>query len=198
MRVSSLRSRLSLATTIALVLTAAGNTSSAARKSLDRDVHKTIKTVITAIRYKKDDMAAKKIAWLPMTKAIMQDDWNRASPKQQGELVAGVEHLVRKASFAKGRSLFKHLDTIAYGSAEEKGDKVLCRATIVVHNKAVKKEIVLDFVLIKEDGVWKIFDTIIAGESTSAGIHEDQIEDLMDDGGVEAVLKALRTKLATL
>lgn len=172
----------------------------ATTKPSDKSVHKVIKTVVSAIRYKKDDLAAKQLAWTPMTQAMLGDNWTKASTAQQKELVAGVETLIRRISFQKGREMFKHLDTISYGPARLEGERVLCKTTIVVHGKAVKREVVIDFVLVPagKGGKWQISDTIMAGESTTEGVREDQIEDLVDDGGIDAVLNALRKKIAEL
>lgn len=165
-------------------------------KPSDKDIQKVIKTLVTAIRYDKDDLAAKQIAWEPMAKAIMDDNWKDLNADQQKEVIKGVETLIRRISFVKGRDMFKHLDTIIYSPVTMKGKEAIARATVVVHRNYKKTEVVIDFVLVEDGGAWKIKDTIMAGESTAAAIHEDQVEVLMDKGGVPALMKALREKVA--
>lgn len=165
-------------------------------KPSDQEIQKVIKTVVNAIRFNKDDVAAKQVAFRPMAEAIMDDAWKELDDAQKKEIVAGVETLIRRISFAKGREMFQHLDAILYNPIEVKGPKVNCRATVVVHRNYKKTEIVIDFVLVQDEGAWRIMDTVMAGESTTMGIHEDQVEPLLEKGGIPAVLKALREKIA--
>ena len=167
-----------------------------AAKPTDAGIQKVIKTVVNAIRYDKDDIAAKQVAFDAMAERIMGASWKDVSAADRKELIAGVETLIRKLSFQKGRDMFKHLDAILYQPIQTKGKDVLCRTTVVVHRNYKKAEIVIDFVLVERDGEWKTVDTIMAGESTAEGIHEDQIEPLVDEGGIPAVMKALRDKLS--
>ena len=161
----------------------------------DQEAQKVIKTVLTTIRLGKDDLAAKQVSFPKMAEAMMQEAWSKASADQRKEIIAGLETLIRKISFAKGRDMFKHLDNVTYGKLKTSGGRVICPTTVVVHREYKKKEVVIDFVLVQDGGAWKIMDTIMLGESTAEGIYEDQVEPLVDEGGIEAVLAALRKKL---
>lgn len=169
-----------------------------AKKPTDKAIQKVIKTVINAIRYDKDDLAASRIAFGPMAAAIMDDAWKDMGAADRKELTAGIETLIRKLSFVKGRDMFEYLDAMLYSPIKTDGKRVTCKTTVVVHRKYKKTEIVIEFILIEDGGAWKIMDTVMAGESTAEGIHEDQIEDLLDEGGIPAVMKALRDKLAEI
>ncbi len=169
-----------------------------AAKPTDKEAQKTIKTVLTAIRYDKNDLAAKQLAWGPMSKAFLGDYWKKLSGDEQKEVTAGIETLIRKISFTKGRDLFEHLDAVLYAPVEMEEDKALVKTTVVVHRQYKKTEIVIDFVLVEEGGQWKIMDTVMAGESTTEGFYEDQVEPLFEEGGSAALMKALREKLADL
>jgi ABC-type transporter MlaC component len=161
-------------------------------------VHKTLKTLLSAIRHQKDDLAAQQIDFSAMAVAITGPVWGRLTGPQQAELVAGLEVVVRKVSFVRGRDIFQHLDAVRYGEVRMVGAQVHCEATVVVHKALKKTEIAIDFVLSEHDGKWRVMDTLMLGESTAQGIREDQVEPLVEDGGVAALLAALRKKVSEL
>jgi len=165
-------------------------------KPTDKDVQKAIKTVVTSIRYSKDDVAASQLAWEPMSKAFLGAHWSKFSADEQKELMAGVQTLIRKLSFQKGREMFEYLDAVLYAPLKLDGDKAIVRTTVVVNRNYKKTEIVIDFVLVGDGGAWKIMDTIMAGESTTASFFEDQVDPIFQEGGTAGVMKALRDKLA--
>jgi phospholipid transport system substrate-binding protein len=164
----------------------------------DKDIQKVVKTVITAVQYGKDDLAAKQVAFTPMVTTLMEPEWKTLADADKKELATGIEKIVRGISFPKGRELFAHLDAVLYDKVKVDGDKARVKTTVVVHRNYKKTEVVIDFILIEEAGAWKILDTIMLGQSTLEGIRVDQIEPLLKEGGVPAVMKALRDKVAEL
>jgi phospholipid transport system substrate-binding protein len=155
-----------------------------------------IKTVVNAIKYEKDDLAAQQVAFGPMTERIMGSAWKDVGDSDRKELIAGVETLIRKISFRRGREQFKYLDAILYKPVRTEGDEIRCLATVVIHHELRKTEMPIDFVFAQEASSWKIVDVVMSGESTTSGIHQEQIQPLLKEGGVPAVMKALRGKLA--
>jgi len=164
----------------------------------DEAVQKTIKTLINAIRYNKDDIAAKQLAFQPMAKALMAESWTTMSETERKEFVTNLEGLIRGISFTKGREMFQYLDGLLYDPVKVEKDRAQCKATIVVHRDLKKTEIPVVWVLAKEAGNWKVIDTVSLGESTTAAIRSEQIQPLMREGGVPAVLAAMRKKLGEL
>jgi phospholipid transport system substrate-binding protein len=164
----------------------------------DKDIQKVVKTVITAVQYGKDDLAAKQVAFSPMAQNLMAPEWATIPDAEKKEIATGLETIVRKISFPKGRDLFAHLDAVLYDKVKMDGDKARVKTTVVVNRAYKKQEVVIDFILQKEGGAWKILDTIMLGQSTLEGIRVDQIEPLLAEGGVPNVLKALRAKVAEL
>jgi len=168
------------------------------RAAPSKDVQKSIKVVINAIRYNKDDLAAKYISFPEMAQRSLGDRWPALAPKDKQELVSGIETIVRKVSFPKGRDMFSHLDAMLYDAPVIKGNEATLKTTVVIHRDYKKQEIVITFVLVKSAKTWQIADTILYGESTLEGVYLDQIEPLMDEGGIQAVMQALRSKVAEL
>ena len=68
----------------------------------------------------------------------------------------------------------------------------------VLHRDLKKSEIVIDWVIAKSGGQWKVYDTVMQGESTLAGIRDEQIKPLLKEGGVAAVKKAMNEKVAEI
>jgi len=197
LKVRQVVSMLARSTVIFLILAGLARPAAAA-PSVENTAKKTIKTLVNAIRYKKDDLAAKQLGFQTMAASIMGEHWQKTSTSDRKELTTGLEKLVRKITFAKGREMFEYLDAILYDNVRMADDRAICKTTIVVHHKLKKKEVVIEFVLAQEAGGWKVVDTILLGESTAEGIYEDQIEPLVDEGGIPAVMTALRKKLAEL
>ena len=188
------RKTLAAATTALLLLTLPAVAPAAAPPAAE--VQKPIKTVINAIRYGKDDLAAKQLAFDEMVRRLFADSWGKLTPADQERSAKGLEAVIRALSFTKGKEMFAHLDAVLYGEVRSKGSDVLCKSTIVVHRNYKKTELVIDWVLMKDAGGYRIVDMIMLGESTLAGIREDQVEPLLAEGGTAAVLAALDAKVA--
>jgi ABC-type transporter MlaC component len=162
----------------------------------DKATQKTLKSLVGAIRYGKDDLAAKQVAFPQMAKTLLADDWQKLSPAEQTELSKGLETLVRALSFPKGKDMFQYLDAVLYESARVEGDTAKVKSTVVVHRDLKKAEIIIDWVLANDGGTWKVLDTIMLGESTLLGLRNEQVKPLLAEGGTAAVMKAVREKVA--
>ncbi len=163
--------------------------------STDKAVQKTLKTLVGAIRYGKDDLAAKQLALAEMGNELLTDNWDKLSSKEQTEFKKNLEGLLRAISFPRGREMFQYLDAMLYDPARIEGKRAKVKSTIVVHRNLKKAEIVIDWVLVN-DGGWKVVDTVMLGESTLAGLRDEQVKPLLQKGGTQAVLTAMRDKLA--
>jgi len=163
-----------------------------------KQVKKTLKTLITAIRYAKYDLAAKQLDVGEMVERLMADSWKKLSDADKQEMTTDFEKILRLTSFVKGHEMFEHLDAVLYDEPRDEDGTAKCKSTIVVHRNYKKTEIVIDWVLHQEGGSPRIYDIVMLGESTLDGIREDQVEPLLEDGGTAAVMKALRDKLKEL
>jgi ABC-type transporter MlaC component len=160
-------------------------------------VQKSLKSFIAAIRYGKDAIAIKYISCEDMAQALLGDSAAQMTAEQRQQFTAGLATLLQRLSFPKGRDLFKYLDAVLYDPATAQGDQVHCRSTVVVHRDLKKQEIPIEWVLVKRAGQYKVLDIVTAGESTTAAIRQDQILPLLKQGGVDALLAAVREKIAT-
>ena len=161
-------------------------------------ITKTVKVVFKAVQKKKYDLASKQLDYEGMAEIVMKHHWKEMSKADKAELMKGIEILNRKQSFPNGTDMFKHLSTVLYGKPRIKKDIGWCKVTVVVFQNYKKKEIVIDFKLKKRSGKWKVVDIYMIGEGVLEGIYEDDIKVLIKEGGVQAVMKALRESLADL
>lgn len=169
--------------------------SAQAQTTVDKDIQKTLKALVNAIRYNKDDLAAKQITFSGMAKELLADSWAKASNAEQAEITKGLETIIRKVSFPKGRDMFQYLDAVLYDVARVEGDRVRCKSTVVVHRDYKKAEIVIDWVLVKDGTTYKVLDTAMLGESTLASIRDEQVKPILAEGGIPKIMETLRAKV---
>ena len=170
----------------------------AAASADDQTVQKVVKTLINSIRYSKDDLAAQQLAFTSMSKALLTDSWGKMSDADKKDFSSNLETLLRLIAFPKGREIFQYLDAIQYEPVKMQGSEAHCKSNVVIHRQLKKTELAIEWVLTKEEGAWKVLDTISLGEGTAQGIREDQIKPLLAEGGVPAVLEAMHKKVAEL
>lgn len=157
-------------------------------------VEKPIRTLISAVRFKKDDMALKFVAGEAMGKALLGDTWNTATPAQRDEFVSLFQTLFAKSAFPKMREKFEHLQTIVYDTPEIAGDTARIRSTIVILHAMKRQELKLRYSLVKAGADWKIVDVEVLGDSMLGGIREDQIIPIVKQDGIDGLLKLMREK----
>ena len=191
-------SALTLAVSLSFALTLSLSRPAHAAKTEGQKVEKVLKALMTTIRMGKFDLAGKQLATDEMASRLMADDWKNLNAAEQKEMADGLATIMHKLSFPKGKDIFKHLDGILFEPTKIEGKVAHCLSTIIIHRNYKKSEIKIEWALIQQSGKWRVFDTIMLGESTLEGIREDQIEILMEEGGKAAVLKALRTKVKEL
>jgi len=168
------------------------------KKQKTTQYQKPVKMLIGAIRYKKDKLALKLLALDQMTKELNASHWDEMKPAERKEFEKNLGILLQKLSFPKARDLFKHIDAILYDQPTVKGDRATIKSTIVVHRAYKKKEIVITWTLFKRGKKWLILDTKTVGESTTKGLREDQVDPLVNEGGVKKLLQAMRDKVKEL
>ncbi len=182
-----------LPTLVCMTLWAAGPTFAAEVPSAP--VHKSLKALIGGIRYGKDDLAARHLGLSKMAQTLLGEQASTLSPAQRQEFEKLFDQLVRKICFAAGRDLFAYLDAVLYAPAQAQGTQILCRSTVVVHRDLKKQEIPIEWTLEARGSDYLVVDMKTGGESTLAAIRQDQILPLLQEGGPEALLAAMRKKL---
>jgi phospholipid transport system substrate-binding protein len=159
---------------------------------------KSVRALINAIRYNKDDLAAKKLNFDGMARLLLADDYAQASTAQRQDFVASLGKLVTGTSFPKGRDLFHYLDALLFETATSQGDAMHVKSVVVVHRNLKKVELPIEWVLTRTAGQWQVVDIISMNESTAQGIREEEVLPLYKEGGLTQVLTAMHERLEQL
>jgi ABC-type transporter MlaC component len=181
---------------VALVLMQISLFNSSAIFAQDASVDKPVKIAIKGIQAKQYDLASQQLDYDAMSRIVMGQYWDQMSEDQKKEMTAGVEVLIKKISFPRGTEMFQHLSTINYGKPSIKGSKAKIKTTIVVYQNYKKAEVVMNFELKKNGNKWKIAEIIMMDEPILGGIYLDEIKPMVKKGGIDSVMKAMRTKIA--
>ncbi|MBN1207951.1 MAG: ABC transporter substrate-binding protein [Myxococcaceae bacterium] len=158
------------------------------------DVAKPVKTVVQSVRYGKDLIALKKFGGEQQARFLLGDAWDKASEAQRKEFIELFHTLFAKVAFPKVRDNFKNLSAINYEPPEVKGDEAKVASTIVIDHPMKKQELKLKYSLAKIGADWKVVDVAVLGDSMLTGIRDDQVRPLLQEGGWDALIKAMRAK----
>ena len=195
------------ATSGAVATTAAGAGAAAVQKgsvpalleggaAASAQAKKVLGRLVNAIRYEHDDKAAGQLDFAALAQRLLGDAWAQLSSSEQAELVAGLEKVIRRVSFVRGREVFKYLNAIRFEPAELDGKLTKVRSTVVIFRDLKKSEIVIDWLMTHTPQGPKVVDTVMLGESTADAIRDEQVKPLLAEGGVPALMAALRKKVA--
>lgn len=157
---------------------------------------KPIKTMIKGIRFEKYELAGQSLHFEAMARELFLESWSELTPEQQQEWIDGFSYLMKNMSFRKAHEKFEYLDEVFYDEPVVDGDRAQVGSTIVIYHDFKKEEILLSYTMLHDAGGWRVLDVLVEEESTLEGIREDQVEELMDDGGIELLLEKLREKVA--
>ena len=159
---------------------------------------KSVRALINAIRYNKDESAAKRLNFDGMAKLLLADGYAQASAAQRQDFVASLGKLVTGTSFPKGRDLFGYLDALLFGTATPVGDAMHLKSVVVVHRNLKKVELPIEWVLTRTSGQWQVVDIVSMNESTAAAIREQEVLPLYKEGGLPKVLTAMHERIEQL
>ena len=183
-----------LAATAAIVLSSPAGAASPGQKALE----KPIRTLVSAVRYDKDDLALKNLAGDPQGKILLGETWEKASPEQRKQFVTDFQALFAALAFPKIRKAFEHLETIVYDDAKIEGTNATIVSTLVVLHPVKKREYRVSYDLTKVGGAWKVVDVQVLGTgrpSMLVGIRDEQVAPILAEGGIDAVLKVMTERL---
>ncbi len=181
------------------VLSALLLTPVAASAKADKAVEKPVRTLIGAVRYKKDALAVKFLAGPAEGRFLLGDAWNKATPAQQKQFVKLFHDLFAAIAFPKIRANFKYLSTIVYDAPKVKGDTATLDSTLVILNPLKKEELKVRYDLTKVHGAWKVLDVTVlgtGGESMLTNIRDHQVKPILAEGGMSHLLDLMKKRLA--
>ena len=153
------------------------SSSGARRHSAGRRGPKPIETLVNSIRYGKTISATKQLGLHPPptpsacspTPGPSSRRPSRRKPPKTSQRWCGPSRSPR------GTRCSSTSTPCSTGDVRGEGPEVGCQSTIVIHRDLKKTEVVIDWALIEEGGNWKVVDMVWMGESTIAGLREDQV-----------------------
>jgi phospholipid transport system substrate-binding protein len=124
-----------------------------------------------------------------LSRLVLARNWRRLSPEQQNEF---VEEFKKHLSLTYGRNVETYNNERAEitGDRENPGGDWTVKTKIVRPNAA---DILVDYRLRKEDGVWKVIDVIIEGVSLVAN-YRSQFQEIVSNKGPAKLIDLLREK----
>lgn len=167
----------------------------------DPAVEKTLKSLVTAVRYGKDDLAIKNLDGATQGELLLEAEWAKGTPEQRAKFTTLFHKLFAAIAFPNIRDNFKHLETTLYEKPAIEGDKGSIVSTIVILHPLKKQEIKVKYDMHKDKGGWKVVDVTVLGSggaSMLTDIRKDQVQPLFKQGGWDKLLTAMETRLAQI
>ena len=143
-------------------------------------------------RHRLEDIASAQMDFDTMSRLVLARNWSRFTPEQQADFVKLFrDHL----SLTYGRNIENYHNE----RVEVVGDRDEGRGDWTVKTKILRgggaQDILVDYRLREENGVWKIIDVVIERVSLVANFRS-QFQDLVSQGGPQKVLDVLHDKNA--
>jgi phospholipid transport system substrate-binding protein len=161
-------------------------------------VSKPVKRMIQAVRYGKDALALEHFAGEEQGRLLLGAQWDKGSEAQRREFVRRLHGLISHIAFPKLRENYKNLISHTYEEPQVEGERARLRSTLVVHHAMKKKELKVEYDLVKDQGAWKLVDMTVLGDSMLEMLREEQIQPALEQGGWEHLLRLMREKEAEL
>lgn len=162
------------------------------------DIEKTLKGMISSIRYAKDDAALKAMEGEKQGAFLMGDLWEKGTPEQRTEFVKTFHALFAALGFTKLRENFQYLENSTYEKPAIDGDKATCKSTIVVALPTGRKEYKVEYALVKAKDGWKVVDVTVLGAGARSTLTEIRDNSAFKTGDFAKTLELMKKRLEGL
>jgi len=142
-------------------------------------------------RTKIQDIVYDRFDFRTLSRLVLARNWRRLSHEQQNEF---VQEFKQNLSTTYGRNVETYNNERAEitGDRKEPGGDWTVKTKIIRPNAA---DILVDYRLRQEDGVWKVIDVIIEGVSLVAN-YRSQFQEIVSNEGPAKLIQMLREKNA--
>ncbi|MFW6369306.1 MAG: ABC transporter substrate-binding protein [Myxococcota bacterium] len=167
----------------------------------DQDVRRPIQTMVQSARYGRVDMALGQLAGERQGALLLGEAWSAASQEQRSEFVSLFHRLFALIALPKVQENFEHLETVLYDEPTVEGDTASITSTVVVLHAMAKREIRVRYDLVRVEGSWRVLDAKVLGTGSGSMIEEirsEQIEPILEEGGLSHLLELMRERLTHL
>lgn len=153
----------------------------------------TVKKLVGFIRYEKNDLALKQVGLVPVSRFLMGDYYDQATPDQRARFQALLGEYVELRAFPLALKYFKDID-LSYDEPVVKGEQVLVRSSLLY---AGSEQVVFTWVLEEYEGQYTIVDFLDNGGKSSMTTNRDkQIQPVLKQKGVAGMIAQMEQVVA--
>lgn len=128
--------------------------------------------------------------WRELSRRTVAESWNKYSPKQQDEFIAGFSELLQKTYI---RKLEKYNnEKVNYLKEQVDGDRAFINTEVVMKDKKIP----INYVMIKH-GQWLVYDVVVEGVSLVKN-YRSQFQKILSKDTPEGLNKRIRDKIKAL
>jgi len=142
-------------------------------------------------RGKIEDIVYAHFNFSTLSRLVLARNWKQFSPEQQKTF---TEEFKRHLSMIYGKNVesYNNEKAVVIGERQEAGGDWTVKTKIV---RSSAPEILVDYRLRQEDGVWKVIDVIVEGVSLVANFRS-QFQEIVTSKGPQKLIDLLREKNA--
>ncbi len=162
------------------------------------DVEKTLKLLISSIRYSKDDAALQLMDGEKQGAFLMGDLWAPSTPEQKASFISTFHGLFAGLGFRQLRENFQYLDAVTYEKPVIAGEKATCKSTLAINHPVQKKEYKVEYTLAKFKNGWRVVDVTIQGAGARSTLTDIKDNSAFTTGSFDKTLELMKKRLAAL
>lgn len=163
-------------------------------KPADDEISKAVKNVFANLRIGKGAKAFQFVDMDAVSRNLLQEDYGKTTEAQRKEFASLFQSLYTKISISQFREKFKDVASATFERPEVKGNEAKVSSTIVIDHPVKKEELKLKYSLVKSNKGWHVIDVAVLGSSIVQSIRDEQVKPVLEKGGIDALLKAMREK----
>lgn len=156
------------------------------------DVLTPVKQLITQIRTSQDAQAMQQLEMEAISKYLLGTYFQQATVQQRNEFSSLFQSVFAKTAFPRIREKFKNLASMTYEAPAIKGNTATVGSLMVFNHPLKKQEMKWKYTLVKAGKGWQVMDAAVLGSSILESIRNDQVQPLLQAGGMEQLLQAMR------
>jgi phospholipid transport system substrate-binding protein len=130
------------------------------------------------------------LAITPLAKTSLGDTWETLSTEERESFVHLLIELFENAVYPRAGEFFSKIE-VSYGDEETDGGNRVVHTSMT---EADGGEVEVDYILVRDNGAWRIVDVNLDGESLAANVAS-QIQATLKRGSYEELVAKMQKKL---
>ena len=129
-----------------------------------------------------------------MISIIIGKKWNQIKAVKQKEIISVFNEYVIK-NYIKRFKKIKQIDFENLSSKEVRKNYYLVKTKLKILEE---EDVKIDYLLIKNNGEWKIFDVLLAGSVSEIATKKSEFNSFISNNNIEGLIQALKSKNSVL